>query len=68
MRRRRVAAAAAAANNNNNDPAVVGSVPARLTKFSISSAPATPLGGSISSIPMELGLDYIDNAVRCSDS
>ena len=62
MRRRRVAAA----NNNNNDPAV-GSVPARLTKFSISSAPATPLGGSISSIPMELGLDYIDNTV-CSNS
>ena len=59
MRRRR----AATVNNNNNDPSI-GSVPARFhgggTKYSISSAPATPLGGSVSSIPMELGLDYID--------
>ena len=63
MRRRRAAAAIVSNNNNNNDPSI-GSVPARFhgggPRFSISSAPATPLGGSVSSIPMELGLEYID--------
>ena len=66
MRRRRAAAAIANSNNNNNnnDPSI-GSVPARFhggggPKFPASSAPATPLGGSVSSIPMELGLEYID--------
>ena len=64
MRRRRAAAAAHVNNNNNNDPSI-GSVPARFhgggPRYSIASAPATPLSGSVSSIPMELdGLEYID--------
>ena len=60
MRRRRAAAAAAANvnnNNNNNDPSIGCSVPARLhgggPRFSISSAPATPLGGSVSRDPIQ---------------